>query len=1059
MKDILITSSALILALLLLRRLFRNTVSRQFQYALWALVLLRLLIPAALPPLDFNVLSAAAPVEQAVSRRLEAATRQEVPVTDALPATVDHWVPAPEAEAGPDQTVPVSPAEAPDQTPAQTPAPGPASAAAKALAPSQVLNLIWTVGMAFMACWLLASNLRFWTKLRKARIPYPVSGCRYRVYLVESGLPSPCLFGLIRPAIYLTPAALNSPAALRHIIAHESTHARHLDPLWSLLRSLCLVVYWFDPLVWIAAQASKADCELACDEGAIRRLGEAERLAYGQTLLSLIPVRRGMGAPLLNATTMGSDKKRLKERITRIARGRKTALSALVLVIAAVTAVCAMTFTGCKTDAAEPDAPAPEGDKPSVIAGQEAESPTAEAIQTLSGAEMTYFNQTFFAPQVYELGSYHANIRVQFLTSIYERPEEINLLELFYIGIGAATDEASAAMTEEELQTVGYFTEDGIEAVPTNKLPVSDLDAVLLAYTGLTLDETEGLGLEYFTYLEDYDAYYHAHGDTNYLGGVTMRYGERDGDLIRLYYSGVWESWMCVTLQDKGNGVYWFRSNLPCEMPSMPLPLPEGEPWMTLSLDDLEPVTPAAVEISPASGDCAQRGGGYLLDNGMTVRSYLSTEGNVYAALVYDEAVGDTGMDTWEVGRFFTYPEGTDVSDCQMVPFSGLFGHSGLILKYYDYYKAEEEDVYYSTSTEICDYFFINEAGDGLVLLGHDLGTPQILDMNGDGTSELLTSRTIHLFYQKDGAIYEADVEALLRAQWPELDFLSVLEWDESYRALLCYGYAFVPEWGEGAYANFYRHLYFDGESLLVYQILPGTQDHMAEDVPQDVPEAVRTAAREKAEAAYASIKRGEGPLTDQSFDDWRICRLSLEDVYTKHGLHLEVYSYAYGFHTAEPQSVMLAGGTTLSEDGWLQGFYNVEGSCLVFQLLDDGSRVLLEGNLPGIYGVPGAYYEAVLALTLMKNGLLNPSDFSDTENLITFYCTATQYIMDLSGYDAAEWQSVLERLVQYIQENADDKTVQERFEYGLTSLREWHDFPDEGGQVVYKYLLELLNS
>mgnify|MGYP007010846633 CR=1 FL=1 len=47
MKEILLTSSVLILALLLLRLLFRKTISRQVQYALWGLVALGLLQPAA----------------------------------------------------------------------------------------------------------------------------------------------------------------------------------------------------------------------------------------------------------------------------------------------------------------------------------------------------------------------------------------------------------------------------------------------------------------------------------------------------------------------------------------------------------------------------------------------------------------------------------------------------------------------------------------------------------------------------------------------------------------------------------------------------------------------------------------------------------------------------------------------------------------------------------------------------------------------------------------------------------------------------------------------------
>ena len=69
MREILLTSSVLILAVLLLRRAFRDRISRRAQYVLWALVLVRLLVPVSLPGADFSVLSAAEPVGQAVAER------------------------------------------------------------------------------------------------------------------------------------------------------------------------------------------------------------------------------------------------------------------------------------------------------------------------------------------------------------------------------------------------------------------------------------------------------------------------------------------------------------------------------------------------------------------------------------------------------------------------------------------------------------------------------------------------------------------------------------------------------------------------------------------------------------------------------------------------------------------------------------------------------------------------------------------------------------------------------------------------------------------------------
>ena len=105
---------------------------------------------------------------------------------------------------------------------------------------------------------------------------------------------------------------------------------------------------WFDPLVWWAALASRTDCELACDEGALRRLGEAERVPYGRTLLSLIPVRKAPANPLLSATTMTAGKRQLKDRITRVAENPVYLGRALFAAVALAALVCAVTFTGAK---------------------------------------------------------------------------------------------------------------------------------------------------------------------------------------------------------------------------------------------------------------------------------------------------------------------------------------------------------------------------------------------------------------------------------------------------------------------------------------------------------------------------------------------------------------------------------------------------------------------------------------------------------------------------------------------------------------------------------------
>lgn len=337
MIKVLITSSVLIAALLILRHLFRNILSRRVQYALWGLVLLRLLVPVNLPAAGFSVLTAAKPVEQTVTRQI---TTRPVYVPVAQAPLAEH----PSAPDLAPERAEIAEGESmwlvqTDETVVQY----------KRLSARTVLVYVWLVGSGAAGLFLLVINGRFWRKLYWARKLYSVEDCALPVYLVETGLSSPCLFGLFRPAIYLTPAAAASPDSLRHVLAHETTHARHLDHLWTLLRGVCLAIYWFNPLVWLASSSARTDCELACDEGTLARLEEADRIPYGQTLLSLIPVRR-TGSPMLAATTMTAGKKQLKNRFTRIAKKPRQFAAAAVAVALLAGAVSACTFTGAPED-------------------------------------------------------------------------------------------------------------------------------------------------------------------------------------------------------------------------------------------------------------------------------------------------------------------------------------------------------------------------------------------------------------------------------------------------------------------------------------------------------------------------------------------------------------------------------------------------------------------------------------------------------------------------------------------------------------------------------------
>ena len=81
-----------------------------------------------------------------------------------------------------------------------------------------------------MLLFLIGSNLRFAARLRRSRRPLDIPECPLPVYMIED-LSSPCLFGLFRPVVYLTPQAAADSAAREHVLAHELTHYAHRDPV------------------------------------------------------------------------------------------------------------------------------------------------------------------------------------------------------------------------------------------------------------------------------------------------------------------------------------------------------------------------------------------------------------------------------------------------------------------------------------------------------------------------------------------------------------------------------------------------------------------------------------------------------------------------------------------------------------------------------------------------------------------------------------------------------------------------------------------------------------
>ena len=378
MIEWIVSSSALLAVLIVLRHILKGKISLRLQYALWGLALLRLLVPVSFGSTAVSVANALP--EETRSLYARAVSADPYGLGTAIVRDTIYL--------GREATIKTGTESSTYQLPRQQDAYEAHRAELKQKEETfsiefdehalqgwiEILLGLWITGMAAVALCLFGSNLRFALRLRKSR--NLLQRETLPVYLTEEA-DTPCLFGLTRPAVYVTPEAAEDPARLRHVIEHELTHYRHADHLWSLLRGLCLILHWYNPLVWWGAILSRRDCELACDEATIRRLGEGERSAYGRTLIYMTCAKRP--AILVTATTMTGSKRSIKERISLLVKKPRTAIITLVAVLLAAAVAVGCTFTGGKTkETPEPsEAPATAAPSPSPTA---APSPAPTAL-------------------------------------------------------------------------------------------------------------------------------------------------------------------------------------------------------------------------------------------------------------------------------------------------------------------------------------------------------------------------------------------------------------------------------------------------------------------------------------------------------------------------------------------------------------------------------------------------------------------------------------------------------------------------------------------------------
>ena len=365
------------LFLLILQRIFLDKLSPRWQYGVWLVLLLRLLVPAGFGgrPTVLDVTFWVETLRTRVELGLNSA--YSTPFAASLPAA----------------PVPLPPAGAPTSW-------------------TDWAFLIYCAGVVLWAAWFVVSAVRLSLRVRGG---VPVEGERraaMEALAREQRLPmprrivecrwarTPFVVGVVRPALVLPMGwALDEK-----VVLHELLHLKYRDVWAGWLTTALRCLHWCNPLLWFVFDKIGSDRESLCDQRVLERLEGEDRRDYGRCLLAMAD-DKAMRTP--GATTMANGARAVKARIEAIARFKRFPQGMGLVSGCIVFALSLSLVAGVPVSAA--------GEETTVRASQEVEIAPELVAETLALASQNRATTVAGALDAYGKGEYH-----RFYDGIYD---------------------------------------------------------------------------------------------------------------------------------------------------------------------------------------------------------------------------------------------------------------------------------------------------------------------------------------------------------------------------------------------------------------------------------------------------------------------------------------------------------------------------------------------------------------------------------------------------------------------------------------------------------------
>ncbi|PEQ64015.1 methicillin resistance protein [Bacillus cereus] len=379
-------ASILVGFILCIKVLFRNKLTPRWQYMLWIVLMIRLLLPWS-PDSSYSIyslLSYSSSVSEVIPKNMPA-TENIVNIES------DRKV---ELESNSKMVTKTSEPEVKVSSEKQT-----------TFSLYKLALYVWLAGVIILAAITFLTNRRLYSYIKKQpditdeQVTTVFNRCKQSMKMKKAvslrlagKIASPTVFSFFRPKVLLSKKHMKvlNEQQLQYVFYHELAHIKRNDVAVNWIMYSLILLNWFNPILWYAYFCMREDQELACDAYALTFIDKEEQIAYGHTIITLLEDYSYQVPSLAN---LSRNKRTLKRRIIMIKKFQKKSYRLSLLGIIAIVAIASLSLFNARTT---------EGKEKQEDKVEQSKDAFQHAVDMLFGTEENAKKEYRYSARVYE---------------------------------------------------------------------------------------------------------------------------------------------------------------------------------------------------------------------------------------------------------------------------------------------------------------------------------------------------------------------------------------------------------------------------------------------------------------------------------------------------------------------------------------------------------------------------------------------------------------------------------------------------------------------------------